>query len=71
MIAGVYLTNEEMSSENKHGEQRMYSGYGKYSDLDTHDHVIFQFFFFNKFPKISTFLFFSIQTGCRVNINEK
>ena len=26
--------------------------------LDTYDHVIFQFFFFNKFAKISTFQFF-------------
>ena len=26
--------------------------------LNTYDHVIFQFFFFNKFAKISTFVFF-------------
>ena len=39
--------------------------------LNTYDHVIFQFFFFNKFAKISTFLFFSVKMGCCVYINEK
>ena len=39
--------------------------------LNTYDHVIFQFFFFNKFAKISTFLFFSVKIGCWVYINEK
>ena len=32
--------------------------------LNTCGHVIFQFFFFNKFAKISTFLFFSVKMGC-------
>ena len=32
--------------------------------LNTYDHVIFQFFFFNQFAKISTFLFFSVKMGC-------
>ena len=31
--------------------------------LNTYDHVIFQFFFFNKFAKYSTFLFFFFQDG--------
>ena len=53
--------------------------------LNTYDHVIFkffffnkfaknstfQFFFFNKFAKNSTFQFFSVKMGCRVYINEK
>ena len=39
--------------------------------LNTYDHVIFQFFFFNKFAKMSTFLFFSVKMGCWVYINEK
>ena len=36
--------------------------------LNTYDHVIFQFFFFNKFAKISTF---PVKMGCWVYINEK
>ena len=39
--------------------------------LNTYDRVIFQFFFFNKFAKISTFQFFSVKMGCWVYINEK
>ena len=31
--------------------------------LNTYDHVIFQFFFLNKFAKNSTFLFFFCQDG--------
>jgi len=32
--------------------------------LNTFDDVIFQFFFFNRFAKMSTFLFFSVKMGC-------
>ena len=39
--------------------------------LNTYDHVIFQFFFFNKFAKILTFQFFSVKMVCWVYINEK
>jgi len=35
-----------------------------YLNLHTYDHVIFQFFFCNKFTNISTCLFFSVQMGC-------
>ena len=37
--------------------------------LNTYDHVIFQFFFFNKFAKISTFLFFfSVKMGAECTL---
>ncbi len=39
--------------------------------LNTYDHVIFQFFFFNKSAKMSTILCFSVNMGCCVYINEK
>ncbi len=39
--------------------------------LNTWDHVIFQFFFFNKSAKMSTILCFSVNMGCCVYINEE
>ena len=36
--------------------------------LNTYDHVIFQFFFFNKFAKISTFLFFLSRWGAECTL---
>jgi len=33
--------------------------------------LIFQFFFFNKFAKMSPRLFFSVNMGCRVDSHEK
>lgn len=39
--------------------------------LNTYDHVMFQLFFFKKFAKISTYLFFSVKMGYSVCINEK
>ncbi len=38
--------------------------------LNTWDHVIFQFFFFNKSAKMSTILCFSVNMECCVYINE-
>ncbi len=35
------------------------------------NHVIFQFFFFNKSAKMSTILCFSVNMGCCVYIEEK
>ncbi len=39
--------------------------------LNTWDHVIFQFFFFNKSANMSTILCFSVNMGCCVYINEE
>lgn len=39
--------------------------------LNTHDHVIFQFLFSNKFAKTSTFLLFSVKTGRRAHTHEE
>ncbi len=39
--------------------------------LNTWDHVIFQFFFFNKSAKMSTILCFSVNMGFCVYINEE
>ncbi len=39
--------------------------------LNTSNHVIFQFFFFNKSAKMSTILCFSVNMGCCVYNEEK
>ena len=39
--------------------------------LNTYEYVIFQIFFFNKFVKISAFLFFSVKMGWCVYIIEE
>ena len=40
-------------------------------DLNTYDHVRFQFFFFSKSSKNSKILLFFVNMGCFVYINEE
>jgi len=51
--------------------QRSKEDYMRSSFLALRDFVIFQFLFFKKCAKMSTFLFLSVKMGCRVNIKEK